>query len=88
MILSCGGVSAIANFIDIPSALYVTLTSFIVLVISGLWKDFWKAFRLGWGKQSVVDESQVKKSHFCLLYVRIDMLYIRTVSFGSNKRKD
>ena len=70
MILSCGGVAAIANFIDIPSALYVTLSSFIVLVISGLWKDFWKAFRLGWGKQSVVDELQVKKS---LLAVKTEM---------------
>ena len=75
MILSCGGVSAIANFIDIPSALYVTLSSFIVLVISGLWKDFWKAFRLGWGKQSVVDVSQVKKS---LLAVKTEM---RTLVF-------
>lgn len=70
MILSCGGVAAIANFIDIPSALYVTLASFIVLVISGLWKDFWKAFRLGWGKQSVVDVSQVKNS---LLAVKTEM---------------
>lgn len=70
MILSCGGVSAIGNFIDIPSALYVTLASFIVLVISGLWKDFWKAFRLGWGKQSVVDVVQVKNS---LLAVKTEM---------------
>ncbi len=70
MILSCGGVAAIANFIDIPSALYVTLASFIVLVISGLWKDFWKAFRLGWGKQSMVDVSQVKNS---LLAVKTEM---------------
>lgn len=75
MILSCGGVAAIANFIDIPSALYVTVASFIVLVISGLWKDFWKSFRLGWGKQSVVDELQVKNS---LLAVKTEM---RTLVF-------
>lgn len=71
MILSCGGVAAIANFIDVPSAFYVLLSSFIGLAISGLWKDFWKAFRLAWGNQGMIDVSQVKKS---MLAVKTEML--------------
>lgn len=70
MIMVSGGVAAIGNFIDIPSVVGVLLPSFIVLIISDLWKDFWKAFRLGWGKQSMVDELQVKKS---LLAVKTEM---------------
>lgn len=70
MIMVSGGVAAIGNFIDIPSIIGVLLPSFIVLIISDLWKDFWKAFRLGWGKQSMVDELQVKKS---LLAVKTEM---------------
>ena len=70
MILSCGGRVAILNFIDMPSVLYVLLSSYMVLVISGLWKDFWKAFPLTWREEEMLDVVQVKK---CILAVKTEM---------------
>lgn len=66
MILTCGGFSAIANFIDIPSVLYVLLPSFIVLATSGLWNSFWRAFRYVWGEKALYDIAQVRKSILAL----------------------
>lgn len=66
MILTCGGIDAIANFMDVPSVLYVLLSSFIVIVTSGLWNDFWRAFKYVWGEEELNDVSQVKKSILAL----------------------
>lgn len=66
MIITCGGVGAILNFMDVPSVLYVLLSSFIVLATSGLWNDFWRAFQYVWGEQDITDVSQVKKSILAL----------------------
>ena len=66
MILTCGGVSAIRNFIDVPSVLYVLLPSFIILATSGLWNSFWRAFQYIWGEKDLNDVVQVKKSILAL----------------------
>ena len=66
MILTCGGIGAIANFMDVPSVLYVLLSSFIVIATSGLWNDFWRAFKYVWGEEGLTDVAQVKKSILAL----------------------
>jgi len=66
MILTCGGVAAIRNFIDVPSVLYVLLPSFIILATSGLWNSFWRAFQYIWGEKDLNDVVQVKKSILAL----------------------
>ena len=66
MILTCGGIGAVANFMDMPSVLYVLLSSFIVVATSGLWNDFWRAFKYVWGEEKLNDAVQVKKSILAL----------------------
>lgn len=70
MILLWGGIASIGYFVDVPAIFYIVLLSFIILVISGVWKDFWRALRFAWGRLTITDIIQVKKF---ILAVRTEM---------------
>lgn len=69
-ILLWGGMASIGYFIDVPSLFHTVLLSFIVLIISDMWKDFWRAFQVVWKSMKIIDGVQVKKS---ILAVKTEM---------------
>ncbi len=71
MIISWGGVVAISYFIDVPTAFYIILASFLILAMSGMWKDFWRAFKIAWEKQTITNVSQIKK---CMLAIKTEII--------------
>lgn len=75
-IIMWGGAPAVQYFIDGPSILYVLIMTVIVLIISGNWKDFRKAFPLAMKKIASTEIRQVKKS---LLAVKTAMVTINAV---------
>lgn len=70
MILLWGGMASIGYFIDVPSLFLILLLSFIMLIISDMWKDFWKAFHVVWKRVKITNVVQVKKS---ILAIKTEM---------------
>lgn len=72
-IVMWGGVAAIGNFIDMPTFIYVTLITILVLVLAGMFKNFLRAFPLAIKRGGVSSILQMKKS---LLAVKTAMIAI------------
>lgn len=75
MIISWGGIIAIGYFIDVPTAVCIVLASFFILAISGMWKDFWRAFKIAWEKKTIANVSQIKKS---MLAIKTEIIALAT----------
>lgn len=58
MITMFGGIIAFSLFIDIPTILICSLAVTFILIISGQWKAFWKAFTYLWKEN--VQEGELK----------------------------
>lgn len=61
-IVMWGGVAAIGNFIDTPTLFYVLIITSLVLLLSGMFKDFLKAFPLAIKRGDIVSSVQIKRS--------------------------
>ena len=72
-IVMWGGVAAIGNFIDMPTFIYVTIITILLLVLAGKFKDFIKAFPLAIKKGSISNSLQMRKS---VLAVKTSMIAI------------
>lgn len=73
-IVMTGGVSAIGNFIDMPTVIYMTGISVMIIVVAGMLKDFVKAFPLSLKKDIAEDKQQIQRA----------MLAVKTAIFGVN----
>jgi transcriptional regulator with XRE-family HTH domain len=73
-IVMTGGVSAIGNFIDMPTIIYMTGISVMIIAVAGMLKDFVKAFPLSLKKDIAEDKQQIQRA----------MLAVKTAIFGVN----
>ena len=73
-IVMTGGVSAIGNFIDMPTIIYMTGISVMIIVVAGMLKDFVKAFPLSLKKDIAEDKQEIQRA----------MLAVKTAIFGVN----
>ena len=80
-IIMWGGAPAMAYFIDFPSILYVLMMTVVVLIISGTWKDFLKAFPLAMKKLASTEVRQVKKSMFAVKTAMVAVNAVGVMAF-------
>lgn len=80
-IIMWGGAPAMAYFIDFPSILYVLIMTVVVLIISGTWKDFLKAFPLAMKKLASTEVRQVKKSMFAVKTAMVAVNAVGVMAF-------
>ena len=80
-IIMWGGAPAVAYFIDFPSILYVLIMTVVVLIISGTWKDFLKAFPLAMKKLASTEVRQVKKSMFAVKTAMVAVNAVGVMAF-------
>ena len=80
-IIMWGGAPAVAYFIDFPSILYVLMMTVVVLIISGTWKDFLKAFPLAMKKLASTEVRQVKKSMFAVKTAMVAVNAVGVMAF-------
>ena len=80
-IIMWGGAPAVAYFIDFPSILYVLMMTVVVLIISGTWKDFLKAFPLAMKKLASTEVRQVKKSMFAIKTAMVTVNAVSVMAF-------
>lgn len=81
IIIMWGGAPAVAYFIDFPSILYVLIMTVVVLIISGTWKDFLKAFPLAMKKIASTEIHQVKKSMFAVKTAMVAVNAVGVMAF-------
>ncbi|MBQ3559248.1 MAG: helix-turn-helix transcriptional regulator [Agathobacter sp.] len=74
VIFMCGGVSAIGNFIDVPTFTCTITIAVLVIATAGMLKDFGKAFQIAIKKEISVSKQQVHRS----------LLAIKTAILGVN----
>jgi len=74
VIVMCGGVAAIANFIDVPTFTCTIAISILVLAVAGMLKDFGRAFQIAITKDNSISKQQIHRS----------LLAIKTAIFGVN----
>ena len=74
VIVMCGGVAAIENFIDVPTFTCTIAISILVLVVAGMLKDFGRAFQIAITKDNSIRKHQIHRS----------LLAIKTAIFGVN----
>lgn len=80
-IIMWGGAPAMAYFIDFPSILYVLIMTVVVLIISGTWRDFLKAFPLAMKKLASTEVRQVKKSMFAVKTAMVAVNAVGVMAF-------
>ena len=80
-IIMWGGAPAVAYFIDFPSILYVLMMTVVVLIISGTWRDFLKAFPLAMKKLASTEVRQVKKSMFAVKTAMVAVNAVGVMAF-------
>ena len=76
-IIMWGGFAAVQYFIDIPTVTYVLVLTVLVMSMTGVLKDFMKAFPLAMKKVSSTEVYQLKKS---LIAVKTAMVTINVVA--------
>ena len=80
-IVMWGGVAAIGDFIDVPTFIYVTIITILLLVLAGKLKDFLKAFPLAIKKGGATRILQMKKSLLAVKTAIIAVNLTGTLSF-------
>lgn len=80
-IIMWGGAPAMAYFIDFPGILYVLIMTVVVLIISGTWRDFLKAFPLAMKKLASTEVRQVKKSMFAVKTAMVAVNAVGVMAF-------
>jgi len=80
IIIMSGGVAAIGNFIDMPTVIYMTLICTLVLLVSGLLKDFGRIFLIEFNRKYIASKHQIQKS---MLAIKIVILSANTAGLLS-----
>lgn len=80
VMVMCGGVAAISNFIDLPTFTCTIAISIVVLAVAGMLKDFGRAFQAAITKDDSISKQQMQRS---LLAIKTAILGVNTGGFLS-----
>lgn len=81
-IIMWGGFRAIGYFIDIPILVYLLAITLLVLCMTGLQKDFVKAFPLAMKKMVSTESQQLRKSILAVKTTMVSINVVGVLSFG------
>ena len=82
IIIMCGGVAAISNFIDMPTLIYMLAICVLVLFAAGYLKDFCKVFTLLFKSKNNVDKQQIKRAMLAIKIVVVSANVAGLLSFA------